>query len=404
MPEDNEIHDDDVPSSEQPPDAGYLYHQQIPEPRSRHSSRKVRSSHPKASEHNLAREALLANMKTMGVVLICMTILLVLSLYISNKTWDIKNYNLVTQEQAPQIEQVRDFVLNPASTFESGENVELAPTRRKQLDTDTIRKAVFLSKRAESLAQAGKIDEAIERYREALSVWPYLTEGWAQIGRLYLNLKDFTRAQVALERAMESNPGAPEILNDLGVANLFQNKIAKAHELFEAVTEIDPGYAPSYFNIALCHLARKDQAAAIDSLNQYLRLRPDDPRALKEQAFLFANEQQYGKAMDSLKSALTHAPEWPPLYFDAAATAALMGRIEEALRYLDKAEILTTPSTVYQIYTQPAFKEVRISELGQIFEKEIAERARERLQQTLPDSIDIDDMVTEPLSSSTPAI
>jgi hypothetical protein len=69
---------------------------------------------------------------------------------------------------------------------------------------------------------------------------------------------------------------------------------------------------------------------------------------------------------------------WPSLRFDAAATAALMGRSENAIVHLQKAEALASPSAVYLVYQQPAFREVRLSETGRAYLKELVERARVR--------------------------
>ncbi len=69
MEDDDHISKDFSEAPDTGSDSGYLYHQQAPEPRSRRDPGKVRSSHPKASEHNLARDAMTANMKTMGIVL-----------------------------------------------------------------------------------------------------------------------------------------------------------------------------------------------------------------------------------------------------------------------------------------------------------------------------------------------
>lgn len=354
----------------------------------------------------MARAAMVSNLKTTGVVLGCMLVLLLISMYVARTTWDIKNERMVSQPLTPAVaaQQEAGRSRAPAVSSEEEDISPIAAPARKQLDTDAIRQAVFLSQRAASLASAGQYKEAIERYRQALKIWPYLTKGWAEIGRIYLDMKDYRRAQISLERAVQNDPGAPDTLNDLGVAHLFQNNLDKALDLFQAVNEIDPSYPQSYFNIALCHLARNEQGEAIQHLRQYLRLRPDDPRALKELAYMYANDQNYRDALNSLQVALTHAPEWPPLYFDAAATSALMGRTEQALRYLDKAEILTTPAAVYQIYQQPAFKDIRLSELGKIFEKEIADRAREAMLSSGDSGPAIDSMITEPLSSGAPAI
>jgi len=221
----------------------------------------------------------------------------------------------------------------------------------------------------------------VTRYREALDIWPYLTSVWGQLGRLYLRTRDYPRAQIALEKAVENSPGEAALLNDLGVAYLYQGKIAKARDVFDAAMEVDPQFAPSLFNIALCYINQNDAGNARDHLVRYLREKPSDPRALRELAFLDALEKHYQEAMEGLESALSYAPDWPLLYFDAAAVSALMGRPDQAVNYLEKVEPLTDPATVYRLYQEPAFREIRLTELGKLFEQELAKRARERIEE-----------------------
>lgn len=389
--------------------SGYLYHKQRPEPRRRRPppTGPARGSSRKPESTNLAKETFRANIKTFAVGLVCMLIVLFLAVFISRKTWEMR--------QSRATEQVLQPDPSRRSTGSTGYRrpgrdayLEEEPDRQPraqhqtELNTESMRKAVFLSKRAQALAETGKLEQAIERYREALNIWPYLTEGWANLGQLYLESNDPGRAQLALERAAENSPGSPEILNDLAVAHLLQNNLADALDLLDAAQEINPSYAPLYFNKALCHLGENDRESAVRAIDHYLRLRPRDPKALKERAYLYAEEGQYEEAMQTLKRALSVAPDWPPLYFDAAATAALLGRIDDALEYLEKSEVLTSPGHVYQIYQQPAFREIRLTELGEMFEQNLAERARSILAEQTegrPATNVLSQPVTTPLSS-----
>lgn len=378
----------------------YLYHKQHPEKKSRRRAGGQGAHTPKGpSTRDAVERAMATNIRTFSIVTGTMLLLLFIAIYISRKSWEMRLQEIKTESKKAKVEAGAPPAVKP--DLDTGkENAPAQRAARSPLNTDEIRKAVFLAKRGKALADSGQLKEAIKRYRDALDVWPYLTEGWAQIGRLYLDTKQYPRAQIALERAVENEPGSPDILNDLAVAHLYQNRVDKALELFQAATEIDPTFAPSYFNIALCYLSKDNRADAEDMLNQYLRLRPRDPRALKERAYMQASDGDYKAALKTLKKALMEAPEWPPIYFDAAAAAALLGRVEDALKYLDKAEALTSPETVYQVFQQPAFKEIRLSELGRLFEQDIAERAKDKLASVT--NAAAPQSVIEPLSSTTP--
>lgn len=358
-----------------------LYHKEKPSPISRSRPAAELPGAPPAPRRNRSNPALelmLANIRRFAVVLAVMGVVLLVSILALKFIWSIKDRELravhTMRPIPPPAADATNAVAEAAPT-----QAVTAASSKKELDTELIRRAVFLAKHGQALEESGSAAEAIGRYREALDVWPYLTAVWERLGRLYLMTHDYARAQIALEKAVENNPGSAELLNDLGVAYLYQGKVDKASNLFDAAVEVDPQYTASLFNLALCALTRNDRATARASLDRFLKFKPTDARALRESAFLDAMETKYPAALASLEAALAQAPEWPLLYFDAAAVTALMGRPEQAIRYLEKVEPLTSPSTVYRLYQEPAFRQIRLTELGKLFEKELAARARERM-------------------------
>ncbi len=362
--------------------AGSVYHQQEPAPRQRYPARSgaQRSSRSSRRPAGVGHAILLSNIRTFTLVALFMVILTALAAYMTSRSWQNLQQRIRAEAQQRQPSPPSP---QPKPETETGVLVDALPGRagphvRTELDVDAMRRAVFIQNRAEALMTAGNIPEAIQRFHDALDIWPHLTPVWTQLGRAYLETRQFNRAQIALKRAAESDPANPAILNDLGVTLLYQNRINQALELFETAGDIDSNYAEAHFNRALCHLARDDEEQAEDALNAFLRLRPNDARALKEKAYLQASRQEYEAAFDSLRHALTAEPDWAPLYVDLAATAALMGRTEEAIRFLGGAEALTSADAVSRVYQQPAFRKIRLTEAGQQFETALAEGARER--------------------------
>lgn len=364
-----------------------LYHKEkaAPLPRDRFSpSEPSGDSGTPRRGSNPGWELMLANLRRFGAFLGGMLLLMLVSILVLKFLWGIRDRELRSPRPERPVPASASRAPAEAGGTGSTQQVAEAPQGKTELDTELIRRAVFLSKHGQALEDSRNYTEAIARYREALDIWPYLTSVWGQLGKLYLRTREFGRAQIALEKAVENNPGSAELLNDLGVAFLYQGRVDKATHLFEAAVEVDPNYAASHFNLALCHLTRNDRVSARGSLERFLRMKPHDARALREAAFLNAMETRYQEALESLQKALSEAPDWPLLYFDAAAVSALMGRPDEAIRYLEKAEPLSTPTAVYKLYQEPAFREIRLTELGKLFEKELAARARERAGEEAP--------------------
>jgi tetratricopeptide (TPR) repeat protein len=365
--------------------AGSVYYQQKPAPRKRYTPRSRPTAEPETAPKrtgNLGNAIMMSNIRTFSVVGIFMFALLALAVYITGRIWQQHEENVEptrgSEQTSTRLPEPPEPLSDPIGVIPSPSSSP-QPNVRAKLDTDAMRRAVMMQKRAEGLVAVGNFREAIERYQDALDIWPYLTEVWSQLGRVYLETKEFGRAQIALERAVESDPANPELLNDLGVALLYQNRIDRAVEIFETVNDLNPGYTPALFNLALCALTKDDSENAKQYLDRFLRAKPTDARALKERAYLHAMDGALNESLTLLRRALSSAPDWAPLYFDAAAAAALLGRVDDAVRYLDKAEGLTSPHAVYQVYQQPAFREVRLTEPGKIFESNLADRAREEV-------------------------
>lgn len=392
-------------TNSQPPasSAGNVYHKAERVPRSRVDPVHKLDSAGTLADRRIpdpARAVTLRNLRRFALFTVGMLIVVFISIRLLMWIWAMKdreNQRTDPVATVPVDNQVEQPDKNPTPQQNP---TSPGPRKTEDLDVEAIRKAVFLAKRAKALAQGGSYDEAIARYKDALEVWPYLTQVWAELGRLYLQTRDYNKAQIALEKAVENDPGSPEILNDLAVAGLYLGQTDKAIKLLDTVIEISPQFASAYFNIALCHLSKSDRKGAREYFDRFLRLKPDDPRALREKAYLDAIEHRYPEALDALEKAIIELPDWALLYFDAGATAALMGRADDAIHFLERALPLSNPAAVYRLYQEPAFKEIRLSEIGREFEKNIAGRVREAMEKNTPDTAP--PATTQPILSTQP--
>jgi Flp pilus assembly protein TadD len=369
-------------------DNTYLYHQQEAETKPRDNRRASSTRRPKPKpESQAGQRYFLSNLKTFGYVGIGMMVIIVLAWLIAQQMYrsHLRKNKSAIEEYQVQLDKQRKKSALPEElrTDKSGTAGDEAAIRKEPINLENVRKAMYLHDLGRVRMKEQNYEAAVKRFQEALELNPYLYRAWADLGYVYLEMKDAARAQVALEKAVEGDPTNPEVLSNLGLAYLNVEQHEKAKELFEQAMAADPSYPKSHFYLAKSYIRQRDFDQAIISLERYLRMEPSDASALRDRAYIEAQRKQYNQAMDNLKKAIAERPDWPELYWDAAACSALLGRAEDAIRYLEKGEAFTNPSDAFKAWQAPAFEQLRGSAPGKIYEKELADRVRRTLQNQL---------------------
>jgi len=89
-------------------------------------------------------------------------------------------------------------------------------------------------------------------------------EAWFQQGLSAQSKGQRARAVECYQRALAADPDRPEVLNNLGVLSLEQNRFDEARALFSRAIVQSPAYARAHLNLAgaLWGLGRRDEALA----------------------------------------------------------------------------------------------------------------------------------------------
>jgi predicted O-linked N-acetylglucosamine transferase (SPINDLY family) len=124
-----------------------------------------------------------------------------------------------------------------------------------------------------ALHEAGKLDEAIRCYRDALAQ----DRDDAQANRL-LGLALFAKGEAAdalahLRVALRQAPKSPALLNDIGNALRALGRRDEAVEAFRQAVAADPGFAFAHFNLADALLEMGRHAAALEVFRTILTRR-----------------------------------------------------------------------------------------------------------------------------------
>jgi len=92
------------------------------------------------------------------------------------------------------------------------------------------------------LFERNRDDEAADRYREAVTLDSLSFDGWSRLGEALLFAKRYDEALIALETALEMDPGSQWVLAYLGLAHEQTGDTATALDYYFRSLSASPGY------------------------------------------------------------------------------------------------------------------------------------------------------------------
>jgi tetratricopeptide (TPR) repeat protein len=142
-----------------------------------------------------------------------------------------------------------------------------------QTDPDSYRAHEL---RGEALEAAGKTDEAIDEYRQALKIKPELQTVHFSIGNIYWRGGRMDEALVELGEELKVNPADPNSHYELGDILLSQNKLDDAEKHFLQALKFSPDLTEGHLAMERIASAKGDSATAILHLKKAVALAPEN--------------------------------------------------------------------------------------------------------------------------------
>ena len=235
--------------------------------------------------------------------------------------------------------------------------IDLQPTHAEPKDQLVI----ALNGQAELQEEAGRIVEAEQSLRRALSVapndartlrslgrlmlatghaaaaedylWNSLTQasdiGFNWLGLAQLQQGKFAAATQSLQQALTMDPELNQARHNLGLALYYQGYLAEATHTFEQALARDPGYTSARINLAntLRLLGRHDEAR--QHLNRVLEQQPDSIEALNNLGTVLQDQGSAKEALACLGRAVELAPNQAEIRWNLALTQLLLGDYQQ---------------------------------------------------------------------------
>lgn len=193
-----------------------------------------------------------------------------------------------------------------------------------------------------TLAHAGRVDEAIHHYWEAVRIKPDYVEAHYQLGLLYESRKQFDEAARHYAKVVQIRPDWTDVMKQLGDSLLQAGKTTEAIAAYRKLLSLAAS-ADVHSALALALASASQPRDAIAHYGEALRLKPDASDVLNNLAWMLATQPdaQLRNGPEAVRLAeraceLTQRTQ-PRLIGTLAAAYAEIGRFADAVKAAEEA-------------------------------------------------------------------
>lgn len=187
------------------------------------------------------------------------------------------------------------------------------------------------------LQKQGKLDEAIEAFKNALSLNPTYVEAYVNLGNtLHLQGKS-TEAIEAFKKILSLNPNLADVYFKIGFILQTQNKHNEAIEPFIKAISLNPKYTKAYYNLGVALQNEGKINQAIEAYTKALSLNPHYVDAYNDLGNALQVQEKCDEAIMAYKKALSLNPNFANAYNNLGNIFQAKGRTEEAIEVYKKA-------------------------------------------------------------------
>jgi predicted O-linked N-acetylglucosamine transferase (SPINDLY family) len=192
--------------------------------------------------------------------------------------------------------------------------------------------ASALVDRAAAHAAAGRVDDALAAYVEALAQSPQRADLHYNIATLRAAKRDFAGAEASFREAASLKPEWPQAFLGLGHLCFRQGRFEDAERAFERAAALAPDSVEALFNLAAARDRLRRWTEALPPLRRARAIAPNDARvwlALRNHLLLF---RRYEEAFEDFRAFEPHATPSAPV----VAAGLMSARVAPGVEYEDK--------------------------------------------------------------------
>jgi tetratricopeptide (TPR) repeat protein len=192
---------------------------------------------------------------------------------------------------------------------------------------------------AEALAcqQAGRLDEAEERYGRVLEREPDSGDAWHLLGRVALQKGDLQAAAARVLQAIRRRPEIPAYHTSLGDILAAQHRERDAVACYYEALRLEPKFVPALVNLGNALLNQRLYAEACAWYWRAIQQRPECAEAFGNLGNALRSQGEYEEAVTCYREACALQPESAAAAVNLAAGLVQLRQYEEAERWARRA-------------------------------------------------------------------
>lgn len=199
-----------------------------------------------------------------------------------------------------------------------------------------IRSVEILQAFGEVLAMAGRHDEAILKYQDALKIQPDSSALRLLIADSLIQLREYDQAETYLHEAAAHEKTEDAItINRLGVIDMIRGRSKEAEEKFRKAAALSPGDAIHYFSLAQCLAAQGRLDESMSEIEKAARLDAANADILLFRGRLLAQLGRPEEALADYRKVIELRPASADAYVLAAETARGQGNEAASVGFLE---------------------------------------------------------------------
>lgn len=146
-------------------------------------------------------------------------------------------------------------------------------------ETPVTRQARTRYALAEEYLSQGKLETALDEVKQAVTLWPAFVQGHNLRGLIYAQMREWSLADSAFQRALSIDPRNGDVLHNYGWVLCRQSRFEEAQRRFQEALA-SPSYkerGKTFLVSGVCHAQAKSWSAAEAALLQAYELDPNNP-------------------------------------------------------------------------------------------------------------------------------
>jgi tetratricopeptide (TPR) repeat protein len=197
-----------------------------------------------------------------------------------------------------------------------------------------------LFKAGQSAQEQGRLEEAIQVYNRVIasaSTTPAIAAvANLKVGNVYMSQRKFDKAHLAFQRAVTLNPASAEAFNNLGEALGELKEYTRAIEALNKAVALDNKLLKARYNMAVTYERMGNRKYSEFVFRNLIKNNPDYPLAYDGLAVTLSKSGRAKEAIAFHEKAIALNPKDPSYYYNLAISYLILGDTPKALEQQQK--------------------------------------------------------------------